>query len=482
MIFRRSVAKPMASIGTAIVQIMVCSVVFLGLPAEIRAAIYYVATDGDNVNPGTEAQPWRTVQKAADSMKAGDFVIVQPGNYGSEWVATKASGNAGNFITFQGEGMPIIGGFDVAHAYIAMQGFNIRGTNATAAPVTFELAADGCILQSNRFERTPLYKGQISMVHGDWARRPSNIVIHGNTFLDSSANCLSVQGTGHTISSNYFAKTANLVPTPDSDGDLLGFNGSNSRFVGNYVTNWSRPTALAHCDLIQAFSSNGEISTNNLIEGNTFVNCIGTQIGNIEDQAKAWNVGWWTWRNNLFINVEAMMSIWGHDFYFYNNVFYRCGRNSSGPLLFRDGSSNRGSADNCRVINNIFMECGSYPEQSAYGWYGFEGVLTNFQADYNLVVGIGVGTTKTGFQAKDREIHGVNGLNPGFVSIPGIDFRLTAGSPAIGAGTNLGNLFSNDIQGVRRGVQWDIGPFQYISTSGEARPPSPSGLRLVSGG
>lgn len=42
-------------------------------------AIYYVAQDGSDRSPGTETAPWRTVQKAAETAKAGDTVYIKQG-------------------------------------------------------------------------------------------------------------------------------------------------------------------------------------------------------------------------------------------------------------------------------------------------------------------------------------------------------------------------------------------------------------------
>ena len=62
---------------------------------------FYVATTGDDSNPGTLAAPWRTIQHAADSARAGSTVYVRGGIY-EELVSLKASGNASDgFITFR---------------------------------------------------------------------------------------------------------------------------------------------------------------------------------------------------------------------------------------------------------------------------------------------------------------------------------------------------------------------------------------------
>jgi hypothetical protein len=62
---------------------------------------FYVATTGDDSNPGTEGAPWRTVQHAANTVRAGNTVYVRGGIY-EELVSINASGDASNgFITFK---------------------------------------------------------------------------------------------------------------------------------------------------------------------------------------------------------------------------------------------------------------------------------------------------------------------------------------------------------------------------------------------
>ena len=38
---------------------------------------YFVATTGNDANPGTQSQPWRTIGKAAQTAKAGDTVYAE---------------------------------------------------------------------------------------------------------------------------------------------------------------------------------------------------------------------------------------------------------------------------------------------------------------------------------------------------------------------------------------------------------------------
>jgi hypothetical protein len=62
---------------------------------------FYVSPTGDDSNPGTQTAPWRTVQHAADTVRAGNTVNVRGGIY-EELVSIKASGNATDgYITFR---------------------------------------------------------------------------------------------------------------------------------------------------------------------------------------------------------------------------------------------------------------------------------------------------------------------------------------------------------------------------------------------
>ncbi|HEV8244193.1 MAG TPA: DUF1565 domain-containing protein, partial [Polyangiaceae bacterium] len=67
-------------------------IIFL-LPAAAAAAEYHVAETGDDGNPGTSDQAWKTIQKAADAMQPGDTCIVHAGTY-REWVNPARGGSA----------------------------------------------------------------------------------------------------------------------------------------------------------------------------------------------------------------------------------------------------------------------------------------------------------------------------------------------------------------------------------------------------
>ncbi len=109
------------------------------------AANYYVAPTGQDSNPGTQASPWQTIQKAADTLTPGDTVFVRTGAYSK--VSVNVSGSAGGgwikFVNYPGE-KPVIdaaGAMPAANetalfllanrSYVAIQGFELRNYKTT---------------------------------------------------------------------------------------------------------------------------------------------------------------------------------------------------------------------------------------------------------------------------------------------------------------------------------------------------------------
>ncbi|MFH1130699.1 MAG: right-handed parallel beta-helix repeat-containing protein [Pseudomonadota bacterium] len=67
-----------------------------------NGTIYYVGPAGNDSNAGTQAAPWKTLQHAADNIKAGDMVAILAGSYSSGFELT-TSGTEQKPITFRGE-------------------------------------------------------------------------------------------------------------------------------------------------------------------------------------------------------------------------------------------------------------------------------------------------------------------------------------------------------------------------------------------
>jgi VCBS repeat-containing protein len=98
---------------------------------------YYVATNGSDSNPGTDALPFKTIQKAANTVAAGDTVYIRTGTY-NEFVDIESSGTENNYITFMNynsESVTLTGGgtqdsviYIETQNYIRIKGLTIRST------------------------------------------------------------------------------------------------------------------------------------------------------------------------------------------------------------------------------------------------------------------------------------------------------------------------------------------------------------------
>ncbi len=76
------------------------SSVFLTYPVVSSDSYYVSTTNGDDNNTGTFDDPWRTIQKAANSINAGDIVYVRNGTYYEEVSILNKHGTDTAWITF----------------------------------------------------------------------------------------------------------------------------------------------------------------------------------------------------------------------------------------------------------------------------------------------------------------------------------------------------------------------------------------------
>ena len=91
----------MRKVGTTLIIALLCGIMLPQVPTIAAAgASYYVATTGSDTNPGTLAQPWRTIQRGADLAKPGDTIVIRGGTYFEQVLVTRG-GTTGAPVTFQ---------------------------------------------------------------------------------------------------------------------------------------------------------------------------------------------------------------------------------------------------------------------------------------------------------------------------------------------------------------------------------------------
>ena len=214
---------------------------------------FYVSKTGDDSNPGTQTAPWRTIQHAADTVRAGGTVNVRGGIY-EERVTIKASGNATDgYITFRsypGETAVL----DAEHfvpdgrsailtihnqSYVRIEGFEIRNYRTAEhllAPLGISVMGSGShieLLKNNVHHIEQMFNGRDApghgangfgiAVYGTDARTPiSELVIDGNEvhhLKTGSSESLVVNGNVTN-----FRITHNIVHDNNNIGiDVIGF-------------------------------------------------------------------------------------------------------------------------------------------------------------------------------------------------------------------------------------------------------------------
>lgn len=431
------------------------------------AATYHVNQDhpaATDSNPGSATLPWSTIQKAANTVQAGDTVLVAPGVY-EERVTLPGTldGTAGNTVEFRAEPrrQATVWGFSILNSdYIRIEGFDItipdalRSSDWTATYAVF--------IGGNYVEVVDNYFHDIAGigVSGLWSKSPwaqGGYIANNKMYKVGSG--IHIFGSDWVVENNEIERL--IWRNIGQDADYTRGFGSNIVIRRNYF-HGTLPSEIgsAHVDGFQTFSNNNYHAYDIVIEGNIIGDfhegvIIGDPIGigTIHDI---------TVRNNVFFGGN-LGGAWGtlFDHHVYNILVHH---NLYTDIdLYGVGSRDFGSGV---VKNNIFFGV-SHPYYTDTGG--------TMDADYNLF-----------FNAPETDLspNDIIGSDPLFLNpqnVVGVDglpftaddgYRLQVGSGAIDRGTSLGVLA--DILGTARpqGTAHDVGPFEFVLQSTDTTPPN----------
>ncbi len=419
---------------------------------------YYVSKSGNDSNPGSEGQPWLTIQKAANIASAGDTVYIKSGTY-NERVIVRNSGSSGNYITFKaystdtvtidgnGVTLPAFWGglLDISEVnYIKISGLRIK--NAGPDDNNVGILMDECSYIT--IEKCYTYN---TVGSGIAAWNCTNITIDDNEVElacnDGEQECITVAGTDTFEIKNNRVHN-NGAGSIGGEGIDAKDGASNGKIYNNHVYNLNNRLGI-YVDAWDKHTYNIEIY-NNLVhdisgaDGFTLASEAGGLLENIQIYNNiAYDCG------ICGITISSNGDSATHpmkDIHIINNTFYSNGSGEWGGGIAVDNADLQSAV----IRNNILSQNLSFQMEVESYVPG-----QNVTADHNLI---------HGFRDYDGEIKGddfVEG-DPLFISASGADFHLQQSSPAIDAGSST-SAPSFDYDNIARpqGSGYDIGAYEY---------------------
>ena len=461
----------------------------------IFAATYYISASGGN-DTRTKAQaqnsstPWLTIQHCANNAVAGDTCLVAAGTY-NEIVSTVNDGTGvNNMITFHATGAAYVQQFIISRDWTKVDGFKFDPV-VTSTPVFNEpgayitVGASNCIISNNvihdkvywalpGYSCTPANcqynpcNAECSTPIGIYNTAGSNNLITLNEISNSRGYGINAGGGGGNIVISY-----NTIHDIYDDVFRINDHTGPVSILYNHVYN-AFDDPGHHADFIQVFTNQGGHDV--LIEGNYFHDSTAS-MGMIWgwDPGAQYNPYNWTWRNNIFRNINGPYGEYViTNLKFFNNVFDNVGGGQS--CAFSACMPSEGCTPAAEIKNNFFVNHGTGAGTDCGIGYGAPCGVLNASNNYYAQ------GSSAGWAAilNLSEPNAINGGNPQFVDYANGDFHLQSSSPAKDKGVAISG-WSNptDKDGVSRpqGSAWDIGAYEYVGSPPDTTPPAaPAGL------
>lgn len=430
---------------------LVCIFVFSINTLGARAAEYFVATTGNDSNPGTIGNPFRTLEKAARVMGSGDTMYIRTGTYqrgsgtlnipsgGGTWetaTTIKAYNNEEVIITpFNDSTLSKNGGTDIlsfpnSRSWIILDGLILDGLNQNGG----KGGAKGIRLS----------------LHGHHFR-----LINMEIRYTAESSVLSVNAHSNQFINSHFHHADHRLPSSSPDFDRRAYGlylSSENNLVMGCEFNHNRGRGA------QLYSGADYKPHNNTLIGNVFHENdrsglgVSSGTGNVLINNISYGNGTGALSGYTGEERWGITANWGgHGTVIYNNTLYD---NGFGELHVGGSSTN-----NVIVRNNIF-----------YGTSGNHAVRLDSGTTGTVVTNNLIYHTKSGLEIRNNGSAAISdniiGQNPLFVSERKLNFRLQPDSPAIGHGAVLTEV-KDDFDHVKRNSEgpFDCGAFAFLGSS-----------------
>jgi len=394
--------------------------------------VYFVSTAGSDKNSGTEAQPFRTVNKGVSVLKPGDTLYIRRGTYAEALLNAIPSGlswdrpvtvaaHPGDEVTIRpGSGEDVIKIQDNNPAYIVVDGLVLDATGTTAAAV-FIASANGppTVPHHIRMKNCEIKNAQEQGIMVYSAVNVRSRQADNNEFINLKIHHIGKTRFHHGIYINTNHNLIDHCEVWDVHGNGLQIYKSKGCNGINCNDNTVRCCKIHDTGLDKSDVTAGIVIT--VGNGNLVCNNV-------------------TWNNYIGVQIDTGAT----NTKVYNNTICK----SFGDGGIRNGYPNPPGARGTVILNNILYQNAHGNKIRDYG--------PDMFSDYNLV-----GNT-----------------DPKFVNAAAHDFHLQADSPAIDAGTTLREV-TTDCEGGRRprGKAYDMGAYEYGSPAPPKAPRDGTGPR-----
>lgn len=424
---------------------------------------YYVdGVNGSDSNPGTQHQPWRTIQKAANTMVAGDATTVLAGSY-DERIQVTRSGTSGAPIVFHAEGVVIMQGFTIHANYIQVSGFEITNTpDEWDDGIGIFVEGSNCDIEENYIHFATrggiLIYAEIGQESGT-----SNCIVRNNRLYRNAMMGIEVDGRNNLVEGNEIWGTIQYHPNwhnPPSwvDADGIRFFGTDHIVRGNYIHDitYADPENVdPHIDCFQTWAGiDREVGHNMIFEKNI---CFNLEVQTKDETGQGFMLeGDATHiiiRNNIIRAYRIVNAVNSPYLIIVNNTFIN---DLSLPIDYYPSIISLTGSPNALIKNNIM-----YDPAGHIVWTADDQSRQGLNVGYNCVY-----RSDGQYPSGSPYPHDLWQVNPFFIDADNGNFHLLPYSRALDAGTNF-TFVLDDFEGNLRpqGLGYDIGIFEQTPVS-----------------
>jgi hypothetical protein len=389
-----------------------------------RATLYVVdqaAPGAADTNPGTEAEPFKTIGRALGAVKPGDTVLITAGNY-AEQVQVRTSGAESQPITLRARPprSVVVTGFDLQGSHIRIEGFEITAKKPSVA-VQLHGSHHCEVFDNDIHDMRVAVAGTVGKPSSDGNTRDYSAVAHNHVAYNKVYHCeygFMLGGNDWLVENNEVNRLFMYSSGKKYDDcDYSRFFGKGCLQRYNYYHgSTSQEIGVAHVDCLQTFTVNGEVAQDLVFEYNTCFDF--HQMCMVESAPHIGSVRDWTFRGNIVsANSPTMSGGWGPDIIQTLNV--TIANNTISTVRWSTIGLRGQESTNGQIRNNILCDA--------------ERAIVDGDKDFSFAKPA-IEYNLTFMTSPAPGQNNLNGKDPVFVDAAKRNFRLQKDSPAIGAG------------------------------------------------